>query len=115
MLSDKAPYVVTIIVAALAWTITHIVDRLLTSSLVSYQQEFISNAGKQELYLTLKNITPDKTFHDVHLILAAAPGFLITEAVVIPIQPAWEGDQPGTLAGRTFDDIFPRYAAGSSA
>jgi hypothetical protein len=58
--ADKAPYIVTLIAAAVAWTLTHIVDRLLATPLVTYRQEVVENQGKKSLYLTLKNIT-DRT------------------------------------------------------
>jgi hypothetical protein len=108
MLAEKAPYIITLIVAALAWTLTHIVDRLLAAPLLTYQHQIIENGGKKSLYLTLKNITKDKTFQNVHLILTAAPGGSIADAAVIPIQPAWEGDQPGVTAGRTFAYTFSK-------
>ena len=106
MFTDKAPYIVTLIVAGLAWTLTHIVDRLLATPLLTYQQQIIENGGKKSLYLTLRNITRDKTFRNVRLIVTATPGGTIIDASVIPIQPAWEGDQPGTMAGRTFAYTF---------
>jgi hypothetical protein len=113
MFGEKAPYIVTLIVAGLAWTITHIVDRLLTTPLLTYQSQIIENGGKKSLYLTLKNVTREKTFRNVRMILTAAHGDLITDAAVIPIQPAWEGDQPGTLSGRTFDYTFLEMQPGS--
>jgi hypothetical protein len=111
--TDKAPYAVTLVVAALAWTITHIVDRLLATPIVTYERQIIENSGKKSVYLTLKNITRDRTFRDVHLILTASPGGSITETAVIPIQPAFEGNQAGTTVGRTFDYTFPEMQPGS--
>jgi len=113
MFAEKAPYIVTLIVAGLAWTITHVVDRLLATPLLTYHSQITESSGKKSLYLTLKNIARDKTFRNVRLILTAASGDLLTDAAVIPIQPAWEGEEPGTLAGRTFDYKFSEMQPGS--
>jgi hypothetical protein len=113
MFSDKAPYLVTLIVAGLAWTITHLADRLLAAPLLTYHSQILASAGKKSFYLTFKNITRDKTFRNVRLILTAARGDVLTEAAVIPVQPAWEGDQPGTTAGRTFEYTFSEMQPGS--
>lgn len=112
MLTEKAPYIITLIVAAVAWSLTHIADRLLATPLVTYQEQIVENSGKKSLYLTLKNITRDKTFRTIHLIIAAPPGGSITDRAVIPIEPAWEGNQPGTLEGRTFAYTFPELQPG---
>jgi hypothetical protein len=113
MLGEKAPYVVTLIVAALAWAVTHIVDRLLTTPLLTYRSQIIQGAGNKSLYLTLKNITKDKTFRNVHLIITSAQGEVMRDPAVIPIQPAWEGDQPWTLSGSTLEYNFSEIQPGS--
>lgn len=113
MFSDKAPYVLTLIVAGIAWTVTHIVDSLVTSPLLVYRTQIVDTAGKKSLYLTLKNITRDKTFRKVRLIISGGtPGDLLTDGAVIPVQPAWEGDTPGTLVGGTFDYTFEEFQPG---
>jgi hypothetical protein len=112
MLSDKAPYIVTIVMAGLAWTLTHIVDRLLTTPLLSYQIQQLQGDGKKSFYLTLKNITRDKTFHNLRIIITAAADSLLTEPAIIPVQPASEGDQPFSLEDRTLDFTFPEIQPG---
>ncbi len=113
MFLDKAPYIITIILAGLAWTVTHLADRLLGTPLLTYESRILRNGNDQTYYLVLKNITHDKTFKKVHLILAAGADGVITEGTVIPIQPAWEGDTPPIVAGRTFDYTFPEIQPGS--
>ncbi len=112
MFSDKAPYLVTLVVAGIAWTVTHIVDSLLASPVLVYRTQILESGGKTSFYLTLKNITRDKTFRDVRLIISADPGDLLSDGAVIPIQPAWEGDTPGNLAGRTFEYTFAEFQPG---
>src|SRR5215467_10494168 len=113
MFLDKAPYIITIIVAGLAWTVTHLADRLLGTPLLTYESRILQNGNDRTYYLVLKNITRDKTFKKVHLILAAGSDGVITEGTVIPIQPAWEGDTPPIIAGRSFDYTFTEVQPGS--
>jgi hypothetical protein len=107
MLSDKAPFLVTLIIAGLAWTLTSIVDRLLATPMLLQRIEDRAVASKQTTYITLKNITRDKTFRKLRLLVTAAPNTVLKERPqVIPYQPAWEGDHPGIFAGKTFDFTF---------
>jgi hypothetical protein len=112
MFSDKAPYIVTILLAALTWSLTHFADRLLATPMLRYEIQDLSSQDRKTQFLTFKNITRDKTFRDVHLILAAPADGLFTEGAIIPIQPAWEGDQPYQMAGRTFEFTFPEIQPG---
>jgi hypothetical protein len=112
MFSDKAPYILTIVVAGLAWTLTHIVDRLLATPLLSYQIQQLDRDGKKSFYLTLKNITREKTFRALRVIITAAPDSVLTDPAIIPVQPASEGDQPFALNERTFDFTFPEIEPG---
>jgi hypothetical protein len=112
MFSEKAPYIVTLIIAGLAWTITHIVDRLLATPMLTYQIQELAENGKRSVYITLNNIERDRAFRDVRLTLTAAPGDSLSNPVIIPVEPASEGDQPGMQAGRTFDFKFPEIQPG---
>ncbi len=107
MLSEKAPFIVTLIIAGMAWTLSHIVDQLLATPMLLYSIQVLDAGGKKSVYLTLKNITRDKTYRDVRVIITAAPGDTLTDRAVISVQPAWEGDQSGVREGRTFDYTFP--------
>ena len=112
MFSDKAPYIVTVLMAGLAWALTHFVDRLLTTPMLRYEVQNFSSPSGQTQYLTFHNITRDKTFRKVRLTLTAPDDGVFTGAVVIPIQPASEGDTPYQMAGRTFEFTFPELQPG---
>jgi hypothetical protein len=112
MFSDKAPYIVTILMAALTWALTHVADRLLATPMLQYEVQDLSSQGRQTQYLTFKNITRDKTFRGVHLVLTAPADGLFTQGAVIPVQPASEGDKPYQLVGRTFEFTFPELQPG---
>jgi hypothetical protein len=112
MFFDKAPYIVTILMAALTWSLTHIADRLLATPMIRYEVQNLSTQGRQAQYLTFKNITRDKTFRGLRLVLTAAADGQFTQGAVIPFQPASEGDRPYQLAGRTFEFTFPEFQPG---
>jgi hypothetical protein len=112
MFPDKAPYIITILMAALTWSLTHIVDRLLATPMLRYEVRNQSTQGRQTQYWTFRNITRDKTFRDVRLLLTASADGLFTEGAVIPVQPASEGDKPHQMAGRTFEFTFPELQPG---
>jgi hypothetical protein len=112
MLTDKAPYLVTLVIGALAWALTHAVDRLLSTPMVKYSVQQISSNENKTVYLTFKNITRDKTFKKLHLILTAPSDGVIAAGAVIPVQPASEGDQPYQVEGRTFEFTFPEFQPG---
>jgi hypothetical protein len=112
MLSDKAPYIVTIVIAALAWALTHMADRLLSTPMIKYTIQEISSETGKAVFLTFKNITRDKTFKGLQILLTASSDGLITSGAVIPVQPASEGTQPNQVAGRTFEFTFPEFQPG---
>ena len=109
MFSEKAPYVVTIMMAGLAWALTHLADRLLETPMIKYSIEMV---GESTEYLKFKNITRSKTFRNLKIILTASADGRIISGAVIPVQPAFEGDQPYQVAGRTFEYSFPEFQPG---
>jgi hypothetical protein len=112
MLTDKAPYAVTIVMAALTWAVTHLADRLLSTPMVKYSVQRLSTKDGQTLYLTFKNVTRDKTFKQLQLVLTAPSNGVIISGAVIPVEPASEGDRPYRVAGRTFEFTFPEFQPG---
>jgi hypothetical protein len=112
MLTDKAPYIVTIVIGALAWALTHMADRLLSTPMVKYTIQEISSSSGKTVFLTFKNITRDRTFKGLQIVLTASSDGVITAGAVIPVQPASEGAQPYQVAGRTFDFTFSEFQPG---
>jgi hypothetical protein len=85
MLTDKAPYIVTIVIAALAWALTHMADRLLSTPMIKYTTQEISSNNSKTIFLTFKNITRDKTFKGLQILLTAPSDGVITGGAVIPV------------------------------
>lgn len=110
MLTDKAPYVITLVVAALAWTLTHTVDRLLATPLLTYEiASSTTEDGDKRSTFTFINITRDKTYYNLRVLITAPADGVIKSGPILPVQPASEGDKPPSIAGRTFDFTFPEF------
>lgn len=114
-MADSAPFFVTVVIAATAWTFTHAAERLSKTPYLKYSVEEIKTDDKRSTYINISNIsniTRDKTYKNVNLLVTASPKDSITGGSVIPYQPAFEGDQSWTVAGRTFFFSFPAIEPG---
>lgn len=111
-MADSAPFFVTVVIAATAWTFTHAAERLSKTPYLKYSVEDIKADDKRSTYIKISNITRDKTYKNVNLLVTASPKDTITGGSVIPYQPAFEGDQSWTVAGRTFAFSFPAIEPG---
>jgi hypothetical protein len=106
-MADGAPFYVTALVAALAWTFTHGSDRITQTPFLLYSVQNITLDGKTSTHIDLHNITRDKTFKNVNIVVTAATTDTVLSGSIIPYQPAYEGDKPWRIAGRTFEFTFP--------
>jgi hypothetical protein len=109
MFSEKAPYVVTVILAVLGWSVTHVVDRVTGNPILEYRVESES-AGREAV--TIQNVTRDHTFRNLTLVFTADIAGSITSVSVIPFEPAFEGDEPWLIHGRTAQFTFPQLQPG---
>ena len=68
---DKAPYFITIFIAAFCWTVVRTVDRLSALPLIEYSASISAQAsgGSSNYTLRLRNISNDKVFSCVKVIL----------------------------------------------
>jgi len=107
MPSDSTPFIVTLAVAVLGWTLSHIVDRIENSPTLKYSIGHQVFQGNSIFSLTIKNITADKKFKKFTVVLAAPEGSAFKDAQTIPTRPAFEGDSPWRLAGRTAQFTIP--------
>jgi hypothetical protein len=69
----EAPYAVTFLVAALAWSVTHIVDRLIQMPIIEYNLSDPQTMGSRVVKCEVTNIC-DKVFRNLNLYLSAAEG-----------------------------------------
>ena len=67
--AEKAPYIATLLFAAIGWTVTHTVDRWLNMPLIEYDVFHKYNVFN----LTLENITDDKVFENFFVVLRLHP------------------------------------------
>lgn len=78
VLTDKAPYIITIFVAALAWTVVRTVDRLSALPVIEYQtsaqsSDFLDSQPGQMSTVRLRNITLATTFECLIFVVQADP------------------------------------------
>lgn len=111
-MADSAPFFVTVVIAATAWTFTHAAERLSKTPYLKYSVEEIKADDKRSTYINISNITRDKTYKNVNLLVTASPKDSIVGGSVIPYQPAFEGNESWTVAGRTFFFSFPAIEPG---
>jgi hypothetical protein len=73
---DKAPYILTIFVASLAWTLVRSVDQLSGLPLIEYSVESETGAvtALEAKRIRLRNITLDKVFRCVKIVAAIQDG-----------------------------------------
>src|SRR5579862_4471686 len=106
------PIIVTLAIGVLGWTLTHIVDRIEGSPALKYSTEHQVSGANSTISLTIKNITDDKTFRKLTIVLAAPPQSTFKDARILPIEPAFEGDEPWQLAGRAAKFTIPAIQPG---
>jgi hypothetical protein len=65
MLTEKAPYIVTVFIAALAWTVTHFVNRIVDSPTIEYKIIKTQVQGNTYDYVVrITNLSSTSTFHN---------------------------------------------------
>jgi hypothetical protein len=113
MPSDTAPYPVTITLAIVAWLFTSTTDEILKAPYLVYSVKTAANARDillTDTEISLKNITYDKSYKNVTIILAVDPPDEIKLDYphgVQPEQPSWEGDTPPSITKDSFQHTFP--------
>ena len=78
LLTDKAPYLITLFFAALAWTVVRTVDRLSSLPVIQYQMspqsaDFVDSQLGQMSTIRLRNITLTTTFECLIFVIQAEP------------------------------------------
>jgi hypothetical protein len=72
----EAPYVLTLLVAALGWSVTHTVDRLTQMPIIEYKIHDPTKYGERVIKCEVTNIC-DKVFRDLNLYLTVAQGKML--------------------------------------
>ena len=107
--NEKTPYLVTILIGALAWSVTHLVDRLNNTPLLKYDMIIEQSKNTRRLIISLDNITSNKVFRNLSIVTSMPLEGTITKINVIPTEPAFEGDNPYIISknGRTAEIKLP--------
>jgi hypothetical protein len=116
MFSEKTPYVVTVVVAILGWLVTHFSDRVLDSPTIEYSIDVAPTNNDNVVEVSISNVTRDVAFKDLTILLSPADGSILSGFRVVPVEPAYEGDNPpGTEGVFTFPVIQPGWTYRVSA
>jgi hypothetical protein len=103
------PYVFTLLIAALAWTLTHLVDRLSeSSSILTY--EMIENTALKSYTFRFENVSKDQIYSRFDAIISTDSGKLITAELVQPRIYNIANQAPLKLEGAFrfyIDNLFP--------
>jgi len=95
--SSSAPYVLTILFASVGWGITHAVDRVLKSPALEFRPKVSElDSSQKKFRVQIENISRDRSFSDLEFVFLLDPkqsGRFVSSPSVIPVSPAWEGDQ----------------------
>lgn len=111
LLTDKASFLLTVLLGAVAWSITHIVDRITSAPTVEYsvviQKGFRADAPNRTI-VTLQNLSSKTSFENVTVILRKkSPSDVLTfiedKSEAAPQAPMWASDvaiaeQPAAVA-----------------
>ena len=117
---DKAPFFVTLAVAIAGWTANHIVERTTSSPTLEYvalhsTTNSSSNAAqaKSQSY-RLTNLTRSTTLKNLTVVFIAPAGTKILDdsTEVVPIPPAFEGNEPWKFRGAMARYVFPKIHPG---
>ena len=101
LLSDKAPFALSILIAASGWFITHFVERIEHSPTIEYQLILEKlDSEKTKLTVKLHNLSLSKSFENSTFLLRKADpadksfNFLSdAQSQVLPHAPAWVGQE----------------------
>lgn len=101
LMSDKTPLAISILIAAIGWSISHFVDRIENSPTIEYNLVVEKiDVNKTKLTVELHNLSLNKSFESsTFLIRRLDPAddsfrFLQNQqAIVIPHAPAWVGQE----------------------
>src|ERR1700747_591009 len=111
-MSDKAPLIVTLVLAIIGWAVTHVVDRLIDTPTIELDRTTRSDKTGSSVSLRLTNLAHDKAFRKIEVVVTAPEGETITDFAVVPVEPAFEGGAPATTSGRSGDFTFPEIQPG---
>jgi hypothetical protein len=91
---EKAPYLITVLVAGIGWAVTHSVDRVLASPTLMYETRINHSGNINQYTITLNNITRDERFDDLTFTVLIRDGKCAGDPKVYPALPAPEIKQP---------------------
>ena len=112
-MAERTVLLITVLVGAVGWLFTHLVERVSNSPTIEYTIETIGPPSQQVLKLGLINVTRSTSFEDVRILLTAPKGGSISDVFVAPREPSFEGDVGPEVYGRSADIVIERFMPGA--
>jgi len=118
--SDKIPLVVTLAVAIVGWSATYVVGRITSAPTLEYEVsdpspvQIVGQPGAQRMRVRLANLTRAATFKNLTVVLLAPKETtLLGDAIeILPLPPAFEGNEPWKLRGGMARYTIPKVQPG---
>ena len=92
--TNKAPLIVTLVLAIVGWAVAHTVDRITAAPTIEFDTETYNRHGQNIFVVKLINLSFDRAFRDLLLQLQASSGGRITDFNILPVEPGFEGNEP---------------------
>lgn len=96
--NGKIPFLITLILAIIGWAVTHLVDRISSAPTIEFRTSTRAYTGNNIFIVQLTNLSSDHAFRNLLLQLQAPSGGKVTGLHILPVQPAFEGDDPTHVA-----------------
>lgn len=114
MMSDKAPYVVSLIFGVLGWLVGHMVDRIVDAPTLEYRLEKADTGARRGLSVKLVNVTREKSFDKLQARIVIPDAKNYERATLESVEPAFEGTTAPQTSGDTTNFALPLMMPGTA-
>ena len=112
-MTERTVLLITVLIGAIGWLFTHVVERVTDSPTVEYRLTTSQTADGGLLKIRLVNVTRSTSFQMVRFLILAPTDGRIREVEVRPVEPSFEGDIEPHVFGRSADLTIERFMPGA--
>lgn len=113
IMSDTAPWLLTVALGCAGWFVTHTVDRVTSSPTLEYELTLEKVRTGAVAQLQVANLTRDRTFDDVRFDILAPNGVRFGRPSTVAVQPADDGTTPPDAIGGAATFTIARMQPGN--
>lgn len=111
LFQEKAPYIVTLFFAMVAWALTHTVQQITESPTISYESRTEVVDGGRIAVVRIHNITRKFRLTNLRFTFIATDEKLVN-AWLEPAEPAYYGNDPPVVYGKSASFVIPQFNPG---